>query len=115
MVPTLAGLFAEARAHPLTDGILGGVSGALLVHGQNHRVPVGALLVSARRTEGYPDHRAGAALIEAIDRMLPTIEIDTKPLRTQAEMIEKALRAAIESHAKSTPPPAAEDLRSIYQ
>ena len=112
----LDGAFRDAGARGLTDGIIGGVTGALLVHGQNRRVPVGALLVSARRTEGYPDHRAGAALIEALDRMLPTIEIDTKPLRSQAELIEKALRAAMKSQSKSAgPAPPAEELRSIYQ
>jgi predicted ATP-grasp superfamily ATP-dependent carboligase len=113
----LAGQFRAAGARPLTDGIIGGVTGALLVRGQSRRVPVGALLVSARRTEGYPDHRAGAALIEVIDRMLPTVAIDTGPLRSQAELIEKALRAAMKRQPRSGAGTegSSEDLRSIYQ
>jgi len=48
--------------------------------------------------EGVPDHRAGAALIETLDKVLPEIKIDTEPLRAQAEQIEKALRAVMKSH-----------------
>ena len=95
--PALVKSFEPSRARPLEDGIIGGVSGALLVQGIGRSVPVAVLLVSARVAEGLPDHRAGAALIEALDRLLPEIEIDTKPLRAQAEQIEKALRAAMKS------------------
>ncbi len=96
-----------ARARPLEDGVIGGVSGALLVQGLGRSVPVVVLLVSARVAEGLPDHRAGAALIESLDRLLPEIEIDTGPLRAQAEQIEKALRAAIKSRPTPTPEGAA--------
>ncbi|MCI4317372.1 MAG: PAC2 family protein [Thermoplasmata archaeon] len=96
--PALEKSLAAAKAHPLEDGVIGGVSGALLVLGLTHSIPVIALLVSARATEGYPDHRAGAALIETLDRLLPELTIDTGPLRTQAELIEKALRQAMKAH-----------------
>lgn len=95
--PALDEQFARAKARPLTEGVIGGVSGALLVRGQRRNVPVAALLVSAKDTEGYPDHRAGAALIETIDRMMPEFKIDTGPLRTQAVLIEQALRSAMKS------------------
>jgi predicted ATP-grasp superfamily ATP-dependent carboligase len=90
--------FENAKARLLEDGVIGGVSGALLVQGMGRPVPVVVLLVSARVAEGLPDHRAGAALIETLDRILPEIEIDTGPLRAQAEQIEKALRAVMKSH-----------------
>ncbi|HTT35824.1 MAG TPA: PAC2 family protein [Thermoplasmata archaeon] len=80
----------------LEDGVIGGVSGALLVAGLRRRIPVAVLLVSARDSAGFPDHRAGAAMIETVDRILPEISIDTKPLRSQAEMIERALRSQLE-------------------
>lgn len=102
--PALLQSFEPSRARPLEDGVIGGVSGALLVQGIGRSVPVAVFLVSARVAGGVPDHRAGAALIEAVDRLLPEIEIDTKPLRAQAEQIEKALRAAM----KSRPAPPAE-------
>ena len=101
--PALLKMFESPQTRPLDDGVIGGVSGALLVQGLSRSVPVAALLVSARVAGGLPDHRAGAALIEALDRILPELKIDTGPLRAQAEEIEKALRAAM----KSRPAPAA--------
>ena len=89
--------FEAARARALEEGVIGGVSGALLVQGIGRNVPVAVLLVSARVAEGLPDHRAGAALIETLDRLLPELKIDTSPLRAQAEQIEKALRAVMKS------------------
>ncbi len=98
--------FAATQARPLEDGVIGGVSGSLLVQGIGRTVPVAVLLVSARVAEGLPDHRAGAALIEALDRLLPELQIDTGPLRTQAEEIEKALRAAMRSQPRPATPDA---------
>jgi predicted ATP-grasp superfamily ATP-dependent carboligase len=108
--PGIVKSFAPAKARLLEDGVIGGVSGALLVQGIGRSIPVAVLLVSARIAEGLPDHRAGAALIESLDRLLPEIEIDTGPLRAQAEQIEKALRAVMKSHPaaqQQTPEPAA--------
>lgn len=94
--PTLQKTFEAARARPLEDGVIGGVSGALLVQSIGRPIPVVALLVSAQIAEGLPDHRAGAALIETLDRLMPELRIDTKPLREQAEQIERVLRAALQ-------------------
>jgi uncharacterized protein len=103
--PAFAAPFDAAKARPLEEGVIGGVSGALLVQGIGRSVPVAALLVSARIAEGLPDHRAGAALIEALDRVLPELKIDTGPLRAQAEQIEKALRAALKRRPKPSEVP----------
>jgi predicted ATP-grasp superfamily ATP-dependent carboligase len=103
---TLTG-FTAAGARRLEDGVIGGVSGAMLVAGLHRAVPVVTLLVSSTVPEGFPDHRAGAALIEMLDRCLPEIQIDTKPLRTQAEVIERALRAAMRQ-TKTGPTPSPE-------
>jgi predicted ATP-grasp superfamily ATP-dependent carboligase len=96
--PALRKTLEKAGARSLEDGVIGGVSGALLVQGIAREVPVVTLLVSARVAEGLPDHRAGAALIETLDRLLPELRIDTQPLRQQAEQIERALRAALKAH-----------------
>ncbi|MCI4365532.1 MAG: PAC2 family protein [Thermoplasmata archaeon] len=96
--PPLRALFQGAKARTLEDGVIGGVSGALLVQGIGKKIPVVTLLVSARVAEGLPDHRAGAALIETLDRVLPELRIDTEPLRHQAEQIERALRTALKAH-----------------
>jgi predicted ATP-grasp superfamily ATP-dependent carboligase len=113
--PGLTDRFERAGAHALRDGVLGGVSGALLVGGSVREVPVAVLLVSSKVNEGYPDHRAGAALIEVLDRFLPELSIDTKPLRTQAALIERSLRAAMkqgERGARTLPDPSEP---TIYQ
>jgi len=102
--PSVLKMFEPAKLRLLEDGVIGGVSGALLVQGIGRPVPVAVLLVSARASEGLPDHRAGAALIETLDRVLPELKIDTGPLRAQAEQIEKALRAVMKSHPGAPPP-----------
>ncbi len=96
--PELRRTCEAAGARTLEDGVIGGVSGALLVQGIGREIPVVTFLVSARATEGLPDHRAGAALIETLDKLLPELKIDTQPLRQQAEQIERALRAALKAH-----------------
>jgi uncharacterized protein len=104
--PALLKTFRAANANVLEDGVIGGVSGGLLIQGLSRPVPVAILLVSARAAAGLPDHRAGAALIEAVDRLLPEVQIDTSPLRAEAQQIERALRAAIQrGPPSSTPPP----------
>jgi predicted ATP-grasp superfamily ATP-dependent carboligase len=102
--PALASTFESAKVRPLEDGVIGGVSGALLVQAIGGSLPVAVLLVSANAAEGLPDHRAGAALIETLDRLLPELKIDTGPLRAQAELIEKALRAAMRRRPEAAPP-----------
>ena len=59
--------------------------------------------------------RAAAALIETVDRFLPDLKIETGPLRTQAEVIERALRAAMKGHASGEMPPRPQENASIYQ
>ncbi len=100
--------FLDTKARPLEDGVIGGVSGAILIQGLGRKVPAAALLVSARAAEGLPDHRAGAALIETLDRLLPELKIDTGPLRKQAEQIERMLRAAMKSRPSTAETPAPE-------
>jgi predicted ATP-grasp superfamily ATP-dependent carboligase len=116
--PALRRTFEAAGSRSLEDGVIGGVSGALLVQGIGRELPVITLLVSARVAEGLPDHRAGAALIETLDRLLPELRIDTQPLREQAEQIEKALRAALKAHGATPagePPGAPSAATDMYR
>jgi predicted ATP-grasp superfamily ATP-dependent carboligase len=111
-------LLRRAGTRPLMEGIISGISGALLVQGQQRKMAVGGLLVSASEASVFPDHRAGAALIETLDRLLPDLKIDTKPLRTQAEIIERSLRAAMKSRRPEEPgtvPGPSADVQTIYQ
>jgi uncharacterized protein len=103
-----------AGVRAMNDGVIGGVSGALLVEGLSSPIPVGTLLVSATDA-GYPDHRAAAKIIELIDQLVPHVKIDTGPLRTQAEMIERALRAAAKSREPAAPGAPGPENIPIYQ
>ena len=107
--PVVLEAFARTQARSLEDGVIGGVSGALLVQALGRPVPVAVALVSTRAAEGIPDHRAGAVLIETLDRLLPELKIDTGPLRKQAAEIERMLRAAmktrpVEPETEEAPP-----------
>lgn len=106
--------YKAAGVRAMTDGVIGGVSGALLVQGMGSSIPVEVLLVSATDA-GYPDHRAAAKIIEVIDQLLPHVKIDTRPLRSQAEMIERALRAATKSREAAAEAPAKPGELPIYQ
>jgi len=97
--------FEKTNARPLEEGVIGGVSGAMLVQGIGRPIPVAVVLVSAQAAEGLPDHRAGAALIETLDRLLPELKIDTGPLRKQAEQIEKMLRSAMKTRPTAAAAP----------
>ncbi|MGC2288320.1 MAG: PAC2 family protein [Thermoplasmata archaeon] len=112
--PHLPEEYKAAGVRTMGDGVIGGVSGALLVEGLTAHIPVSVLLVSATDA-GYPDHRAAAKIIEVIDQVLPHVKIDTKPLRTQAEMIERALRAAVKSREPAPPAASGTDHLPIYQ
>jgi len=102
--PELLSAFARTQARSLEEGVIGGVSGALLVQGLGRKVPVAVVLVSTRAAEGLPDHRAGAVLIETLDRLLPELKIDTGPLRKQAAEIERMLRAAMKGRPAAAEP-----------
>jgi len=104
--PSVLSAFGRTQARTLEEGVIGGVSGALLVQGLGRRVPVAVVLVSTRAAEGIPDHRAGAVLIETLDRLLPELRIDTGPLRKQAAEIERMLRAAMKTRPAEPEPEA---------
>ncbi len=113
--PTVEKMFAPARARLLEDGVIGGVTGALLVRAIPLEMPVATLLVSSRSPEGYPDHRAGAVLLETFDRLVPEASIDTAPIRAQAAQIERILRQSMKPAAKAASPEAAPMPAEMYR
>jgi predicted ATP-grasp superfamily ATP-dependent carboligase len=102
--PEVVSAFGRTQARALEEGVIGGVSGALLVQAIGRKVPVAVLLVSTRAPEGLPDHRAAAVLIETLDKLLPELKIDTGPLRKQAAEIERMLRAAMKTRPQTSEP-----------
>ena len=74
----------------LEAGMIAGVAGVLLNEGRWRGFDIISLLVEAR--PNIPDARAAAKLIEAIDKLLPNVKIEIKPLYEKAGNIEGHLK-----------------------
>lgn len=77
-------------ASPLMEGIIVGVTGALLA--KNLSTPIIALFAEAK--SNLPDSKAAAEIIKALD-IYTGLNIDPKPLYKQAEMFEKKLKGIV--------------------
>ena len=88
--PATRELLAKHDIEQFGNGIITGVSGVLLNLGKKENV--NAISILAEANPNYPDARAAAKVIEAIDKLLPHVNIDVKPLYTEAENIERTLR-----------------------
>ena len=93
------------------NGIITGVSGVLLNLGKKENV--NAISILAEANPNYPDARAAAKVIEAIDKLLPDIKIDVKPLYTEAENIEKTLRM-MQKQAAPAANASGEEVHTMY-
>lgn len=74
----------------LDFGVVPGITGALLNEGRWTAADVIALIVEAYSE--IPDARAAAAMVEAIDKLLPQIDLNVSPLYAEAEKIESRLK-----------------------
>jgi uncharacterized protein len=83
------------------EGMITGITGVLLYEGARLKYDVLCLLAEAHSS--YPDSRAAALLVETLDKMLPEIEIDTKPLYKEAEDIEQKIRAFMKQAQPTAP------------
>jgi uncharacterized protein len=77
----------EGLAAPLQEGIIVGVTGALLA--KNTPTPILALFAEAR--SNMPDSKAAAQIIQALDNYAG-LQIDPKPLLKQAQIFESKLK-----------------------
>jgi len=71
-------------------GVVPGITGALLNEGKWNGANVIALIVEAHSE--LPDARAAALMVEAIDMLIPQIDLEISPLYDEAERIESSLR-----------------------
>lgn len=78
-------------AAPLNEGIIVGVTGALLA--RNINIPIVALFAEAK--SNMPDSKAAAEIIKALDAY-SGLKVDPKPLYKQAEMFEKKLQGILQ-------------------
>ena len=83
-------------ANPLSEGIIVGVTGALLA--KSLKTPLIALFAEAK--SGLPDSRAAAEIIKALDAYTG-MQIDPKPLLAQAKMFEEKLKGIVKKTQKA--------------
>ena len=81
--------FDEANVKKLNEGIVVGVTGALLLEKD---LPVSSIFVETQ--SAMPDSKAAAKVIEVLDRYLG-LKVDYKPLLKQAEVFEKKLKGIL--------------------
>ena len=86
----------EGTAAPLSEGIIVGVTGALLA--KHVETPLVALFAEAR--QGLPDSKAAAHIIQALDDYLG-LDVDVKPLLKQAILFEKKLKGIMQKGQKA--------------
>ncbi|MEM2839908.1 MAG: PAC2 family protein [Thermoplasmata archaeon] len=75
-------------------GWITGISGLLLSEGSRLKRDVVCLLADANPM--YPDARSAAKLVETVDKLLPEVEIDLKPLYEEAAKIEENIKQQME-------------------
>ncbi|UZE93988.1 MAG: proteasome assembly chaperone family protein [Candidatus Pacearchaeota archaeon] len=80
----------EAKIKPLQEGIIIGVTGALLMKAQD--VSFSCFFVETHT--GLPDNKAAAKLIQALDKYLG-LTIDYKPLLEKAKEVEEKLKGLL--------------------
>jgi|TARA_B100001971_G_C18215088_1_gene553282 uncharacterized protein len=88
-------VFKNIGVEPLKEGIIMGVTGALLL--KSEKVPVSCIF--AETHSQLPDSKAAAKIIEALDKYLG-LKVDSKPLLKQAEKFEDKLKGIIQQGHK---------------
>ena len=83
--------FEKIGIGPLTEGIIVGVTGAVLLRVEG--VPISC--VFAETHSKLPDSKAAAKIIEALDKYLG-LSVDYKPLLEQAQQFEEKLRTILQ-------------------
>lgn len=84
-------IFQKNNIDPLKEGIILGVTGALLLDADSF--PLSCIF--AETHSALPDSIAAAKVIEILDKLLG-LKIETKPLMVQAEKFEKKIKGLLE-------------------
>jgi predicted ATP-grasp superfamily ATP-dependent carboligase len=86
------GAALDKVALPLKEGIVVGVTGALMARGSNSTLPYTALF--AETQSNLPDSKSSAAIIRALDKYL-NLDVDPGPLLKQAQQFEGKLKGLL--------------------
>lgn len=89
--PVMRDLMKNYGIQEFEEGMIRGISGVMLFEGANKGIDVITLLGSARAD--MPDPRGAAKLMEPLSKMFPELKIDTEPLYTEAEELDRRIKA----------------------
>jgi uncharacterized protein len=89
--------FKKFGIEPLNEGIIVGVSGALLL--KHEEIPITCIFSEAHTN--LPDSKAAAKIIETLDKYL-RLDVDYKPLLEQAEKFEEKLKTILRKGQEAT-------------
>lgn len=90
------GRFKKLNVEQLKEGIIIGVTGAVLLRAE--KVPVSCIFAETHTS--LPDSKAAAKVVEVLDKYLG-LKVDYKPLLEQAEKFEDKLRAMLSDGQKA--------------
>jgi uncharacterized protein len=94
-------LIQKHKIDPLTEGMVGGISGVMLYEGEAQGKDVLCLMAEANAQ--LPGAMGAAKVVEIIGRMLPELKIDPAPLFEEAKEMENQIRAAIKAAQPVSP------------
>lgn len=94
-------MLKELDINQTQEGMITGVTGVLLYEGVLKKRNIVCLLAEAQAK--FPDSRAAASLLEQVDKMLPAIKIDPKPLYKIAKEIEDKILQSIQQSKPTAP------------
>jgi len=83
----------DLPSQPFELGMVSGLSGILLYKGNIEDYKVVCFLAEAHSE--YPDSRSAAEMLKVMDKMVPQIKMDPKPLLEEAEKIEEKVKASM--------------------
>jgi len=82
-------LLQHLKAEPM-EGMATGFAAALLVESFPKGFPLATLVVESQRD--HPDARAAAVMVDSLSLLLPQLNLDPRPLLSEAEKLEGAVR-----------------------
>lgn len=88
--------FKKLKVEPLKEGIIIGVTGAVLI--RTDKIPVSCIF--AETHTNLPDSKAAAKVIEVLDKYMG-LKVDYKPLLVQAEKFENKLKGILTESQKA--------------
>ena len=93
--PDIEKKFKKIKVEPLKEGIIMGVTSALLLKA---KCPLSAIFVETH--SNLPDSRAAAKVIEVLDKYL-NLNVDYKPLLEKAEQFEGKIKGLMEQQNRA--------------